>query len=106
VPTLLNTQERYDHAEQVDRNIRIAFAMAAYHYDTGRYPAKLEDLAPKYLPELQDDLFSGRPLIYKPIEKGYLFYSVGANGEDDDGRSREDNPAGDDIPVRIPLPEE
>ena len=47
----------------------------------GRYPAKLEDLAPAYLAAVPGDLFSGKPLVYKPAEKGYLFYSFGVNGK-------------------------
>ncbi len=54
---------------QNDHNLRIAFALKAYHKDNGRYPAKLTDLAPKYIASVPDDLFSGKPLIYKPAEK-------------------------------------
>ena len=50
------------------------------------------------------DLFSGKPLIYKPEGKGYLFYSVGANGLDEGGRWYDDDPRGDDPRVRMPLP--
>ena len=50
------------------------------------------------------DLFSGQALIYKPAEKGYLFYSVGVNGKDDEGRWYNDKPSGDDPGVRMPLP--
>jgi hypothetical protein len=34
-----------------------------------------------------------------------VLYSVGPNGEDEQGRSEEDTPAGDDLAVRMPLPE-
>ena len=60
--------------------------------DNGRYPAKLDDLAPKYLATVPGDVFSGKPLIYKPTEKGYLFYSVGPNGKDEEGRWYDDDP--------------
>jgi hypothetical protein len=79
--------------------------MAAHRADHNRYPARLADLAPKYLPGVPDDLFNGKPLIYKPSEQGYLFYSVGANGKDDGGRWLTDDPPGDDPGVRMPLPE-
>ncbi len=71
---------------------------------TAHYPAKLDDLAPKYLAAVPDDLFSGKPLVYRPTSKGYLFYSVGVNGKDEGGRSRDDDPPGDDLPVAMPLP--
>ena len=41
----------------------------------------------------------------RPPEKGYLFYSVGVNGKDDDGHWTDDDPPGDDIAVHMPLPE-
>ena len=89
----------------MQRNLQVAFALAAYHRDHGNYPAKLDDLAPKYLAAVPDDLFSGKALIYRPSEKGYLFYSVGVNGKDEGGRSFDDDPPGDDLPVAMPLPE-
>jgi hypothetical protein len=105
VPALHKVQSAYDRTEQTQRNLYLAFALAAYHADNKRYPAKLEELAPRYLPAVPDDLFSGKALIYRPSDKGYLLYSVGPNGKDDEGRSNEDNPKGDDVRVRMPLPE-
>ena len=98
-------QSAHDRDEQVMRNVQVAFALAAYRRDHGDYPAKLDDLAPKYLAAVPDDLFSGKALVYRPAEKGYLFYSVGVNGKDEGGRSFNDDPAGDDLPVSMPLPE-
>ncbi|HEX5271372.1 MAG TPA: hypothetical protein VFW33_12825 [Gemmataceae bacterium] len=94
-----------DKPEQVQRNLHLAFALAAYRGDHGRYPAKLDELAPKYLAAVPDDLFSGKPLVYRPEGKGYLLYSVGVNGRDDGGRWKDDDPPGDDLRVRMPLPE-
>ena len=99
----LKTSEAVDRVEQIERNLHVAFALAVYHRDHGRYPPKLDALAPKYLPQVPDDLFSGKALIYRPSEKGYLFYSVGPNGRDDGGRSYDDTPPGDDVVVRMPL---
>jgi hypothetical protein len=104
MPAVRKVQMAHDRAEQSDRNLRVAFALAAYRADQGRYPAKLDDLAPDYLAAVPGDLFSGKPLIYKPEEKGYLFYSVGPNGKDEGGRWYDDDPPGDDPRVRMPLP--
>lgn len=104
-PAVRKVQGAEDRMTQVQANLRVAFAMAAYHKDNGRYPAKLADLAPKYLSAVPDDVFSGKPLIYKPSGKGYLFYSVGQNGKDDGGRWYDDDPPGDDPNVKVPLPE-
>ncbi|MCE9563103.1 MAG: hypothetical protein K8U57_13755 [Planctomycetes bacterium] len=103
-PSVRKVQAARDRAEQVERNLHIAFALAAYHADHGRYPETLDDLAPEYIPAIVGDLFSGKALIYKPGEKGYLFYSVGPNGKDDGGRWFDDAPPGDDPRVRMPLP--
>ena len=103
-PSFQKISDIRDRYEQIHANLQIAFAMAAYRLDSGRYPAKLDDLAPKYLAKVPGDLFSGKPLIYKPEGKGYLFYSVGANGLDEGGRWYDDDPRGDDPRVRMPLP--
>ena len=105
VPAVRRVQQRQDQAVQVERNLHVAFALAAYRADTGRYPGKLADLAPRYLTAVPGDLFTGEALIYKPSAEGYLFYSVGPNGKDDGGRGPDDDPPGDDSGVRMPLPE-
>ncbi len=104
MPAFQKAQTASDRWEQTRRNLGVAFALAAYRRDTGHYPAKLDDLAPKYLAAIPADLFSGKPLIYRPTANGYLLYSVGVNGKDDGGRTPEDNPPGDDLCVRMPLP--
>jgi hypothetical protein len=104
MPAVRKVNTAHDRIEQTQRNLRVAFALAAYRADRGRYPAKLGDLAPKYLAAVPGDLFSGKPLVYRPEEKGYLFYSVGPNGKDDGGRWYDDDPPGDDPRVRLPLP--
>ncbi|VTR94038.1 Marine sediment metagenome DNA, contig: S12H4_L01240 (Fragment) OS=marine sediment metagenome GN=S12H4_15080 PE=4 SV=1 [Gemmata massiliana] len=93
-----------DRAEQTHRNLLVAVALAGHLADTGKYPTKLADLAPKYLVTVSDDLFSGKPLVYKPANGGYLFYSVGVNGADDGGKLFNDHldERGDDIGVRMP----
>lgn len=91
-----------DRTEQTNRNTRLAFALAAYRAHHGRYPEKLTDLA--YLGDVPDDLFSGKPLVYRPSSDGYVLYSVGANARDDGGRGPDDTPPGDDLSVRMPLP--
>jgi hypothetical protein len=104
MPAVRKVQSAHDRAEQVRRNLEVAFALAAYHADHGRYPAKLDDLAPTYLAAVPGDLFSDKPLVYKPAEKGYLFYSLGINGKDDGGQTYGDDPPGDDLVVRMPQP--
>jgi hypothetical protein len=105
MPAVRKVQNAHDRDEQAQRNLQVAFALAAYHADHGTYPMKLGDLAPQYLTAVPDDLFAGGPLVYHPWVKGYTLYSVGVNGQDDGGQSYDDDPPGDDLPVTMPLPE-
>jgi hypothetical protein len=105
LPAFDKLQSASERCEQFHRNLHLAFALAAYRADHGRYPKALTELAPKYIEAIPDDIFSGKPLIYKPEANGYLLYSVGANGIDDGGLSYDDDPKGDDLAIRMPVPE-
>jgi hypothetical protein len=104
-PGIRQMQVNADRSEQIQRNLCLALALAAYRADQQRYPEKLEALVPKYLEKVPGDLYSGKAMIYRLEEKGYLLYSVGVNGRDDGGHWRDDTPPGDDVRVRMPLPE-
>ena len=104
LPALHKIYNANDRREQRMQNFRVACALAAYKADNSKYPATLDALQPKYLPTIPLDLFSGEPLIYQPDDKGYLLYSVGENGQDDNGMSFDDIPRGDDLVIRMPLP--
>src|SRR5262245_25009225 len=97
-------QASVDRREQVYRNLQIAFALAAYQRDNTRYPDSLDALTPKYLAKIPNDLFTDKPLIYRKTDSGYSLYSFGPDGKDDEGRGNDDDPKGDDIGVRMPLP--
>jgi len=103
LPSFTKVQIAADRCEQDQRNLHLAFALAAYKCDQGLYPAKLDELAPKYLQAIPGDLFSGKPPIYRLNDKGYLLYSVGENGVDDGGRGNDDFPRGDDLSIRMPV---
>lgn len=103
LPTLGKLLDASDRTEQIEANLQVAVALAAYRADQGRYPGRLDELAPKYLPVVPGDLFSGKPLVYRPTADGYLFYSVGVNGLDEEGRWTDDEPKGDDLRVRMPV---
>lgn len=93
-----------DRLRQRERNLHLAFALAAFHADKGHYPHQLADLAPTYIPAIPDDLFSGQPLIYQRTPTGYRLYSVGENLRDDGGKTRDEDPNADDLVVQMPLP--
>jgi hypothetical protein len=101
-PAFRKLQHASDRAEQMQRNVHIAFALAAFRADRGSYPPRLDELAPAYLTAVPDDLFSGKALLYRGGANGYQLHSVGVNGQDDGGRWVDDNPPGDDPGVRMP----
>ena len=64
---------------------RMGLALAAYHADTGKWPATLDELAPKYVKDIPPDCFTGQPLVYRADEGGYILYSLGVGGIDRGG---------------------
>ncbi len=97
------------------RLAELAFALAGYRSDHGRYPPSLKDLSPAYIAEIPKDPFTGEDLHYRTPGAGYLLYSVGPNGRDDGGRNTADDgdkwlhetdaskiPDYDDIAIRTP----
>jgi hypothetical protein len=104
VAGLRNVQAGADRTRQLEDNVQVAFGLAAYRRDRGGYPKALNALAPRYLAKVPEDRFSGKALVYRPSPDGYLLYSVGVNGKDEQGRGPEDEPPGDDLSVRMPPP--
>lgn len=51
----------------------------------GALPASLDALVPAYLPKVPSDPYSGQPLLFKPLNPGFVVYSVGEDGRDDGG---------------------
>jgi len=70
-------------------NVKTALALAAFRADHHVWPESLDALTPGYLPRIPLDHFSGRPLIYQRTGNVCRFYSVGPNGEDDEGATVE-----------------
>ncbi len=73
------------------RLARTGLALAAYRQDHGRFPESLDALAPRYVRSVPIDPFSDTAFKYRRVDKGYLLYSVGENGKDDNGQSRWDD---------------
>jgi hypothetical protein len=82
--------------------IRVAVAIAGYKAEHGKYPDRLEDLAPAHIPEVPLDRYTDKPLVYKKTDDGYLLYALGPNLKDDGGRRIEDDRVNYDIVVRMP----
>ena len=91
--------------------LRTGLALAEYRRTHERYPADLQALIPKYLPQIPVDLFSGQPLVYQVSADGQTMkiYSVGDNGKDDNGVRFIDRDIngqlGDDLGIIDPIPQ-
>lgn len=63
----------------------IACALERYSFKEGHYPETPAALVPAYVAVLPHDLIDGNPLRYRAAGRGYLLYSIGYNGTDDNG---------------------
>ena len=104
LPAVRQAHRAEDRITQRMQNLEVALALSAWRSEHDSYPKSLADLVPKYLAVAPTDRFNSEPLHYSTTPDGYLFYSVGDNGKDDEGHSFDDNPRGDDLPVKMPKP--
>lgn len=81
--------------------IQIGFGLAAYRADHGDYPESLQSLTPKYIDRIPKDRFVDADLQFVSGGDSYWLYSVGPNGVDDQGLSKNDEPCADDITLKI-----
>jgi hypothetical protein len=90
--------QAYDRQFVKEKMIHTAFALAQYRTDHGHYPNQLEDLTPKYLARIPDDLFKAEPgpIGYRRKGDSYLIWTVHVDGVDDNGLTEDDGVSGDD----------
>lgn len=72
------------------RTARLAIAVERFRLARGELSGSLAELLPAYLNAVPQDPFDGQPLRYKKLEKGYLVYSIGEDGNDDGGDEKKD----------------
>ena len=69
-----------------ERLLEAELALRCYQSERGHPPARLDELATKYLSHVPEDPFSGKPLIFRPQGTNWLLYSIGPDGVDDGGK--------------------
>ena len=77
-----------------DAHLRLAIAAVAverFRAANDRLPSRLEDLAPRFLSAVPLDPFTGQPLQYKQLPRGYVIYSLDRDGQDDGGKEKPAN---------------
>jgi len=67
---------------------RLGLAIERYRLSKGRLPDALAELIPEFLSAVPLDPFDGNPIRYKKLEKGYVVYSIGEDGRDDNGKEK------------------
>lgn len=77
-----------------DAMLTVALALQAFYQEHKSYPRQLSDLVTqKYLTKIPDDPFANKKTLkYRITHTGYLLYSIGPNGKDDDGKPCLDGP--------------
>ena len=67
---------------------RVACALERHRLATGKLADSLDELSPKFLEKIPDDVANGKPLQYQKNSDGsYVIYSVGWNLKDDGGET-------------------
>jgi hypothetical protein len=105
LPALSAVDKAHNRSVQTRANLLLAFALADWKAQHDSYPETLNDLVPDFVSKPPIDAFSEKPLTYRRDGDGFIFYSVGVNEVDEHGRSYDDEPRGDDLFIRLPLPE-
>lgn len=88
-PTFYRASFKWTTTDTQNRLILLSLVLQAYKADTGKYPAGLTDLVPKYLKKLPTDPFGANnsPFCYKRTGEKYLLYSVGPDHKDNGGKA-------------------
>lgn len=69
----------------------VTLALHAFRLEHGHYPKALEELMPSSLPKLPNDPFAAQGAFrYKLRGKGYVLYSIGPDGVDNQGTPIDD----------------
>lgn len=98
--------KQYPRRQAGLRSALTALAVERYRLKHGRWPERLEDLVPAFLPALPTDPYTGSPLVYRQNDDGIVVYSVGVNGKDDQGDIEHRSDAVDkDVGFRLYNPE-
>jgi len=96
------TKKDVEHAARI-RAAQTALAIERFRMaHTNALPETLSELTTAFCPSVPLDPFDGTALHYKRLQRGYVVYSIGADGKDDGGTEyNSKNPAGYDITFTV-----
>jgi hypothetical protein len=67
----------------------VGLALKLFKQKTGAYPETLDKLAPEFLDSIPVDPFTGKALVYRKVDDGFLLYSLGQNRRNDGGKPQD-----------------
>ena len=81
------TQDRFSFGAIRLDQCRTACALERFRFQNHRYPDRLEELLPDFLPTISHEIFSLEALCYRvdPAPGRFTLYSRALNGRDDGG---------------------
>jgi hypothetical protein len=102
MPALGCTIESAARAEARRGTAGVGLALYAYRARNGRFPDKLDDLAPDFIPAVPRDPFDGQAMKFKRTEQGAVVYSVGPDMTDNSGAPFDREKKTGDITFTVP----
>ena len=82
------TLQAFDAESRIHTNFeltKVAIALAIYRSEHEKYPDSLNELVPAIMESIPNDHYHGSPLLYRRTSEGFLLYSPGQNGINDQG---------------------
>jgi hypothetical protein len=76
-------QERYSNSSAYLEVVAASMAVRRFSLQEHKMPRRIEELTPKYLAEIPQDPYSGKPLLLTASKTNIVVYSVGPNLKDD-----------------------
>jgi hypothetical protein len=93
LPSLQKSDDKEADIEGRLRAAEVALAVERFrNLHQGALPQELSQLVPSFLTAVPADPIDGEPLRYHKLDRGYVVYSIGTDGQDDGGQER--NPSG------------
>ncbi len=100
VPAINNARDLINHTLATERGVRVLNAIQSR--PDPESPVDLSDL--KLPAEAIIDPYTGRPLLTKSTDDGWIVYSVGENGADDGGQVRLDSDTYESLDIGVGPP--
>ena len=86
LPSLGKLPLRAATAQTAADQAALACALERCRLANGQFPEKLEELAPRFILQLPNDVLTGEPYKYRRNQAGgFVLYSIGWDGKDDGG---------------------